>query len=193
MEKEAIFFVCYITTDIHKNKTSQSCVETHLLYGKHTWWCRWISELLMTESCYVYQVKSTACKSPIGNRKCILGNENHFREKKKRIHIDGLVLERQNSIANALELRLSCTNPSIYQRKLDESTARRHLKSPRSLSGRSLHLTLVIKWSRSHMTLKIQISMSWPRSNPLSHLRPRVQIDMFAFCFVAIGPLLVEI
>ena len=77
--------------------------------------------------------------------------------------------------------------------KLDESTARRHLKSPRSLSGRSLHLTLVTKWSRSHMTLKIQISMSWPRSNPLSHLRPRVQLDMFDFCFVAIRPLLVEI
>ena len=26
----------------------------------------------------------------------------------------GLVQERRNSIANALELRLSCTNPSIY-------------------------------------------------------------------------------
>ena len=36
--------------------------------------------------------------------------------------------------------------------KLDESTARRHLKSPRSLSGRSLHLTLVTKWSWSWMT-----------------------------------------
>ena len=77
--------------------------------------------------------------------------------------------------------------------KLDESTAGRQLKSPRSLSGRSLHLTLVTKWSRSHMTLKIQISRSWPRSNPLSNLRPRVQIDMFAFRLVAIGPLLVEI
>ena len=31
--------------------------------------------------------------------------------------------------------------------KLDESTARRQLKSPRSLSGRSIHLTLVTKWS----------------------------------------------
>ena len=80
-----------------------------------------------------------------------------------------------------------------FQDELDESTAGRHLKLPRSLSGRSLHLTLVTKWSRSHMTLKIQISMSWPRSNQLSHLRPRVQIDMFAFCFMAIGPLLVEI
>ena len=29
-------------------------------------------------------------------------------------HIDGLVQERRNSIAYALELRLSCTNPSIW-------------------------------------------------------------------------------
>ena len=29
------------------------------------------------------------------------------------LHINGLVKERRNSIANALELRLSCTNPSI--------------------------------------------------------------------------------
>ena len=29
-------------------------------------------------------------------------------------YIDGLVQERRNSIANALELRLSCTNPTIY-------------------------------------------------------------------------------
>ena len=29
------------------------------------------------------------------------------------LHLDGLVQERCNSIANALELRLSCTNPSI--------------------------------------------------------------------------------
>ena len=31
-----------------------------------------------------------------------------------RNHIDGLVQDRRNSIANALELRLSCSNPSIY-------------------------------------------------------------------------------
>ena len=30
-------------------------------------------------------------------------------------HINGLVQERRNSIANVLELRLSCTNPSIYR------------------------------------------------------------------------------
>ena len=33
--------------------------------------------------------------------------------------------------------------------KLDESTARRQLKSPQSLPGRSIHLTLVTKWSWS--------------------------------------------
>ena len=36
--------------------------------------------------------------------------------------------------------------------KQDESTARRQLKSPQSLSGRSIHLTLVTKWSWSWMT-----------------------------------------
>ena len=35
---------------------------------------------------------------------------------RKRSHIDGLVQERRNSTANALELRLSCTNPSISWR-----------------------------------------------------------------------------
>ena len=29
-----------------------------------------------------------------------------------KVHINGLVQERRNSIASALELRLSCTNPS---------------------------------------------------------------------------------
>ena len=29
-------------------------------------------------------------------------------------HVDGLAQERRNSIANALEFRLSCTNPSIW-------------------------------------------------------------------------------
>ena len=29
-------------------------------------------------------------------------------------YFDGLVQERRNSIANALELRLSCTNPSMW-------------------------------------------------------------------------------
>ena len=52
--------------------------------------------------------------------------------------------------------------------KLDELTARRHLKSPWSLSGRSLHFILVTKRSRS-----------WSRMNP--------------FCSMSIGPPIPEI
>ena len=36
--------------------------------------------------------------------------------------------------------------------QLDQWTARRQLKSPQSLSGRSIHLTLVTKWPWSWMT-----------------------------------------
>ena len=35
----------------------------------------------------------------------------------KYLHRDGLVQERRNSIADTLELRLSCTNPSIFSFK----------------------------------------------------------------------------
>ena len=39
---------------------------------------------------------------------------NHLTVLNVILHIHGLVPERRNSIANALELRLSCTNPSIF-------------------------------------------------------------------------------
>ena len=41
--------------------------------------------------------------------------------------------------------------------------------------------------SRSCLTFKIQWSRSWPRSNPSVSLGAWNSIDMFAFCFVAIG------
>ena len=47
--------------------------------------------------------------------------------------------------------------------------------------------------SRSNLTLKIQRSGSWSRSNPLVTFEAWSSIDMFAFRFVAIGPLLVDI
>ena len=47
--------------------------------------------------------------------------------------------------------------------------------------------------SRSQLTLKIQRSRSWSRSNPLVIYEAWISIDMFALCFVAIGPLLVGI
>ena len=63
---------------------------------------------------------------------------------------------RQTSFTCILRIR------TLYKSRWVDGTP-----SPLSLSGRSLHLTLVTKWSRPHMTLKIQISRSWPRSNPL--------------------------
>ena len=49
-----------------------------------------------------------------------------------------------------LNLSLGTWNWAIMtQIKLDESTAHQQLKSPRSLTGRSIHLTLVTKWSWS--------------------------------------------
>ena len=47
--------------------------------------------------------------------------------------------------------------------------------------------------SRSRLTFKIQRSRLWSRSNPLVTFEAWSSIDMFAFCFVAIGPLLAEI
>ena len=95
--------------------------------------------------------------------------------------------------------------------ELDEWTACWQLKSLRSLSGRSIHLTLVTKWSWSWsmnltmkihgqgdvcgqrswscLTFKIQRSRLWSRSKPLVTFEAWNLIDMFAFRFVAIGPL----
>ena len=41
-------------------------------------------------------------------------NQQHHHCKSLEDHVDWLVQERLNSIANALELCLSCTNPSIW-------------------------------------------------------------------------------
>ena len=41
----------------------------------------------------------------------------------QRVYIDGLVQERRNSIANAMELRLSCSNPLIWQFSLNVKQA----------------------------------------------------------------------
>ena len=47
-----------------------------------------------------------------GQKQYIL-NHNLTKQSMNYEHIDGLIQERRNSIANALELSLSCTNPSI--------------------------------------------------------------------------------
>ena len=48
------------------------------------------------------------------------GTINAYSNHDLRLYIDGLVQDKRNSIANALELRLSCTNPSIWLRVLKQ-------------------------------------------------------------------------
>ena len=56
-------------------------------------------------SCTSWSAGNIHIEKIISNYKSIITSNSY---------IDGLVQERRNSIANALELRLSCTNPSIY-------------------------------------------------------------------------------
>ena len=56
------------------------------------YWLPWVCKIIARYICIRNVSMSTQCE----------------------IHIDGLEQERHNSIANALELRLSCTNPSLY-------------------------------------------------------------------------------
>ena len=52
------------------------------------------------------------------------------------------IMTSKNKCNHKVTLKCPC---SLYI-QLDESTARRQLKSPRSLSGRSIHLTYILSW-----------------------------------------------
>ena len=63
-----------------------------------------------------FRVTSLELGKPYGCSSSIEATLKNMSKYITRIHaeyINGLVQERRNSIANALELRLSCTNPSI--------------------------------------------------------------------------------
>ena len=64
--------------------------------------------------------------------------------------------------------------PLNMYNKLDKSTSRRHLKSPRSLCGRSFHLALITKWSQS---------WSWMTySHPLCSMSIGPPILRYSYC-----------
>ena len=64
---------------------------------------------------YSYNTRLYISHSPCLSSKSKQDLQREFRPNvgQKKLHIDGFVQERCNSIANALELRLSCTNPSL--------------------------------------------------------------------------------
>ena len=94
-----------------------------------------------------------------------------------------------------IHLKITYSKSKLHlKEKLDESTACRHLNSPRSLCARSLHLTLVTKWSwswtwmtYSHPFVQCQSALpSWhtaiskfdhenPWSRSRSHLTLKIQ------------------
>ena len=77
-------------------------------------------------------------------------------------HIDGLLQERRNSIANALELRLLCTNPLTSLRSLMRSHEILWDKQNVILEWASIHITIL------HTTTKI-INIIWSNVTMISH------------------------
>ena len=69
------------------------------LYNAILYTCQWLLYTGMPTLIYVTVDMKTNC--------------NKLQYIHLHAHIDGLVQERRNSTANALELCLSCTNPSI--------------------------------------------------------------------------------
>ena len=88
------------------------------------------------------------------------------------IHIGGLVQERRNSIANAQELRLSCTSPSIY-------TSFRYDNSKQKLKYRSVSwLTLSVALMRFGCCSTRNLTMSacsW-RTALCKRVRPAISL-----------------
>ena len=102
-------------------------------------------------------------------------------------YFDGLVQERLNSIANALELRLSWTNPSIYARKVMFP----HINSTRQISNdwkqrvRTQDFSLDTPWKLSWLCLVVCPLPTWqvmvkPCCNSVTYLF----IIFFPFIFI---------
>ena len=82
-----------------------------------------MSSLVQVMSCHLFNYHTEVSRKTTGqcNAMITVKFRNPRREKFLETsnpvfhyHIDGLVQERRNSSALALELRLSCTDPSIY-------------------------------------------------------------------------------
>ena len=86
-------------------------------------------------------------------------------------HLDGLVQERCNSIAKALELHLSCTNPLIYCLPLNTWSSKWEIslfKSANILQPNNNFLTEKDEFGRLHFTVfdtKMQIFFKNPANN----------------------------
>ena len=90
------------------------CKNTALVTSQH-WFGQWLGAVGQQSIIWTIdralegsELRAQGHKNPIGPL------WNFTWERPSGHHIDGLVQERRNSSANTLELRLSCTNPSIW-------------------------------------------------------------------------------
>ena len=78
-------------------------------------------------------------------------------------HIDGLVQERRNSSALAMELRLSCTNPSTWVSWCVKSPASRFFFRPQTKCGKHFHVmvSLCVLWGFYKKLTNITVTSYW--------------------------------
>ena len=79
-------------------------------------------------------------------------------------HIDGLMQERRNSIANALELSLSCTNPLTY--KLAQSVELLEIGNTMMLWWHRYNVHILVPPSLARFVLSCHVCMSTASCQP---------------------------
>ena len=95
-----------LSSSLKMGYRQQTCLEWHLLPTEsnisHS---RALQCILVWISCWFYEALFHTIISPLTGVRIMVHSW---------YHINGLMPERCNSIANTLELRLSCTKPSIF-------------------------------------------------------------------------------
>ena len=129
----------------------------NMISHKLTKWSRFIHN-----SCRLHEITFRICD--IGYVHQYHGSHRHrlaatYRKPLWQHHNDGLVQERRNSSALSMELRLSCTNPSILFRNIklnifDKFWSRRRIPSP-NYHDLSLGLSSVIFHFKNKLELKV--------------------------------------
>ena len=86
-------------------------------------------------------------------------------------HIDGLVQDGRNSIANAMELRLSCNNPSIFSLTVTNAGCRSDFNTLRLRQNTFKRIFL-----NENVRILIVISLKFVTKGPINNYPTLVQI-----------------
>ena len=100
-------------------------------------------------------------------------------------HVDGLVQERRNSIANALELHLSCSNPLMWCHCIGTLFIHRPIKAPVTWSS----MVRVMAWHQPWWALMSHLYFSLIPMRPFNLLvmwHKEVQLDLIKFTWLTV-------